>query len=155
MRALSLTLLLAALVGCRSPQEVVIMNYAQAGKLVPNYLRHPQQRKVGWVGPPPAAPTYLRRTSPDKEAILVGLTYLLGQDARLRVQPAITVSVDKKFILSDARGNYAQVVAPGRYTLRGGGVGLLWSVAKPLQVAQGDSIRIDFELLSDPRPIIN
>jgi hypothetical protein len=82
-------------------------------------------------------------------------TYLLGQDRHLLVQPGAIISVDKGYILSDAQGNYSQLVAPGRHALRGGGIGLLWSVAKPLKVAQGDSIRVDFELLSDLRPLIN
>jgi hypothetical protein len=155
MRVLSLVLLLATLVSCHSQQEIIILNYAQADKLVPAYLHHPSQRKVGWVGPPPAVLTYLRRTNPAKEAIIVGQVSLLGQDGRLLVQPAATISVDKKFTSSDAHGNYAQVVAPGRHTLRGGGIGLLWSVAKPLKVALGDSVEVDFELLSDPRPLID
>jgi hypothetical protein len=155
MRTLSLALLLAALVGCHSQREITILNYAQANKLVPNYLQCPSQRKVGWVGPPPAVPAYLRRTNPAKEAIIVGQVSLLGQDGRLLVQPAATISVDKNFTSSDAHGNYAQVVAPGRHTLRGGGIGLLWSVAKPLKVALGDSIKVDFELLSDSRPLID
>jgi hypothetical protein len=155
MRTLSLALLLAALVGCHSQREITILNYAQANKLVPNYLQCPSQRKVGWVGPPPAVPAYLRRTNPAKEAIIVGQVSLLGQDGRLLVQPAATISVDKNFTSSDAHGNYARVVAPGLHTLRGGGIGLLWSVAKPLKVALGDSIKVDFELLSDSRPLID
>jgi hypothetical protein len=155
MRTLSLALLLAALVGCHSQREITILNYAQANKLVPNYLQCPSQRKVGWVGPPPAVPAYLRRTNPAKEAIIVGQVSLLGQDGRLLVQPAATISVDEKFTSSNAHGNYARVVAPGLHTLRGGGIGLLWSVAKPLKVALGDSIKVDFELLSDSRPLID
>jgi hypothetical protein len=155
MRALGLASLLAALVSCHSQREVVIMNYSQADKLVPNYLRHPSQRQVGWVGPLPATSTYWRRTNAAKAAIIVGQVSLVGQDGRLLIQPAATIAIDKAFTSADAHGNYAQVVAPGRHVLRGGGIGLLWSVAKPLRVAQGDSIRIDFKLLSDSRPIID
>ena len=47
MRVLGFAVLLATLVGCHSQREIIILNYAQADKLVPNYLRHPSERKVG------------------------------------------------------------------------------------------------------------
>jgi hypothetical protein len=71
------------------------------------------------------------------------------------MQPGVIISVDKGYVLSDAQGNYSQLVALGRHTPRGRGIGLLWSVAKPLEVAQGDVIRIDSKLLSDSQPIID
>jgi hypothetical protein len=70
MRALGLGWLLVALVGCHSPQVIVITNYAQADKLVANYLRQPIQQKLAWIGLP-AAPTYLLHTGSLKESILV------------------------------------------------------------------------------------
>lgn len=39
--------------------------------------------------------------------------------------------------------------------MRVGWLGMLWSEAPPLEVRAGDSIRADFQLMPDPRPLID
>jgi hypothetical protein len=145
------------LASCQSHRPVLVENYAQAQKLVPLYERQYSQHKkiTPWVGPPPAPALRLQRTHPANSAWLLGHVALLLEDGKLLSQPGAVVVVDKQVITADKVGNYALEVPPGRYVLRGGGIGFLWSQAPPLQVAAGDSVRLDFQLLSDVRPIID
>jgi hypothetical protein len=145
------------LASCQSHRPVLIENYAQAQKLVPLYERQYSINKkpIPWVGPGPAPALRLRRAHPTSSALLLGHVALRLENGKLLSQPSAAVVIDKQIITADKAGNYAVELPPGRYTLRSGGVGFLWSQAPPLQVVAGDSVRLDFCLLSDVRPIID
>ena len=144
------------LVSCQSPRPLLIKNYEQAQKLVPQYARQygKKQKITAWVGPPPAPAIRLRRAKSASPALL-GHVDLVLENGQVMSQSAVTIVIDKQFITSDAAGNYAVALPPGQHTLRSGGIGFLWLQALRLQVAAGDSIQLDFHLLSDPRPLID
>ena len=143
------------LAGCQSQRPLLIENYAQAQKLVPQYERqYSQHRDTPWVGPPPVT-TRLPRRPAAKGAVLQGHVDLLLEDGKLLSQPAATIMLDKQVLTANNAGDYIVALRPGRHTLRGGGIGFLWSEAPTLQVAAGDSIRVDFRLLQDVRPLID
>jgi hypothetical protein len=145
------------LASCQSHRPLLIENYTQAQKLVPLYERQYSKNKkpVPWVGPWPAPALRLRRAHPASPALLLGHVALVLENGKLLSQPSATVLIDKQAITADEAGNYAVELPPGRHALRSGGVGFLWSQAPLLQVVAGDSIRLDFRLLADIRPIID
>lgn len=156
IRALTV-LLCGYLVSCQSPRPLLVENYGQAEKLVPRYERQYSKNKkpAPWLGPPPAPASRLRRTHPASPALLLGHVDLVLENGQAVSQPAATVVIDKQLLTTDAAGNYAVALPAGRHTLRSGGVGFLWSQALRLQVAVGDSVRLDFRLLPDMRPLID
>jgi hypothetical protein len=155
IRAFLLLLSGSYLAGCQSQRPLLIENYVQAQTLVPQYERqYSQHRFTPWVGPPPVA-TRLPRRPGARGAVLLGHVDLLLEDGKLLSQPAATIIVDKQVVAANGAGDYAIALLPGRHTLRGGGVGFLWSEAPTLQVTAGDSIRVDFRLLQDIRPLID
>ena len=145
------------LASCQSHRPLLIENYAQAQRLVPLYERQYGKNKKAtpWVGPRPAPALRLRRAHPTSSALLLGHVALVLENGKLLSQPGAAVVIDKQVVATDKAGNYVVELLPGRYVLRGGGIGFLWSQAPPLQVVAGDSVRLDFQLLSDVRPIIN
>jgi hypothetical protein len=142
-------------VSCQSHRPLLIESYAQAKKLIPQYERQYNKNKNAgpWVGPGPTPALRLRRAYPASPALLSGHVELLLEDGKVTSQTGAIVVVGKQIVMTDTAGNYAVELPPGRYTLRSGGVGFLWSLAPLLQVAAGDSIRLDFRLLSDVRPL--
>ena len=155
IRAFLLLLSGSYLAGCQGQRPLLIENYAQAQKLVPQYERqYSQHRDTPWVGPPPII-TRLPHRPGAKGAVLLGHVDLLLEDGKLLSQPAAIVMLDKQVLTTNSAGDYAIALLPGPHTLRGGGIGFLWSEAPTLQVAAGDSIRVDFRLLQDVRPLID
>lgn len=150
-------LLCSYLVSCQSQRPLLIESYEQAKKLVPQYECQygKNQKPTPWIGPPPAPAIRLRRANPASLALLLGHVDLVLENGQVVSQPAATVVIDNQLITSDAAGNYALALPPGQHTLRSGGIGFLWSQALPLQLAVGDSIRLNFRLLSDIRPLID
>ncbi|MFD1873940.1 carboxypeptidase-like regulatory domain-containing protein [Hymenobacter bucti] len=154
----TLILLLGSyLASCQSSRPLLIESYGQAQKLVPQYVRQhgKNQSSTPWLGPPPAPVQRYRRAHPASPAVLLGHVDLLLENGQVVRQPGALLVIDKQGIIANDAGDYAVELAAGQHTLRGGGVGFLWSQAPPLFVAVGDSIRVDFRLLSDPRPLIN
>lgn len=143
------------LASCQSHRPLLIENYAQARKLVPRYERQYGKNKktAPWLGPPPAPASYLRQAHVTGSALLLGHVEVLLEDGQLLSQPTAIVSVDNQIFFTDKAGNYAVALPPGRHTLRGGAVGFLLSQAPTLQFAAGDSVRLDFRLLAEVRPI--
>jgi hypothetical protein len=142
---------------CQSPRVVLVKNYEQAKKLVPQYERQysKNRRPTPWLGPPPAPVLRLRRTHSASLSVLLGHVDLVLENGKAISQPAAAVVIDEQIITADAAGNYILALPPGQHTVRSGGIGFLWSQALRLQVAVGDSIQLNFRLLSDPRPIID
>jgi hypothetical protein len=145
------------LASCQSHRPLLIESYAQAQKLVPLYERQYSRNKklTPWVGPVPPPALQLRRTHPAGPALLLGHVALVLENGKLLSQPGAIVIINKQALITDKAGNYTLELPPGRYALRSGGVGFLWSQAPLLRVAAGDSVRLDFRLLSDVRPLID
>jgi hypothetical protein len=138
-----------------------VLDYSQARKLSEEYSRRykPGQKPAYWVGPSTSY-TRLRRKDPAREAIITGHVDEREEDGTLRPMPGAFISIGKISIreshtFADEQGNYVRTLTPGRYPMRVGGIGLLWSEAPPLQVQMGDSIRANFQLLFDLRPLID
>ena len=153
---LALVFCMGELVGCRNQRMVHVLNFPQAKALGAEYLRRydKRQRPAYWVGPPPSC-VYLRRNNITREPIILGQVDELLENGALLPSPSAIIIIDKIHTSADEAGNYRRTVSPGAHTMRVGWPGLLWSVAPPLRVAQGDSIRINFKLMPDPRPTID
>lgn len=147
---------LSAFVGCRSWQTTRVLSYSQGEALSVDYVRHynPHRNQAKWVGPP-AAFTHYRRAHPTDAAIITGCVFRQEPVGEPIPLPGAIIKIDKAHIFADPAGNYVFVLAPGRHRIWGGGVGLLYSEALPLRVGSGDSIRINFHLLPDFRPLID
>ena len=154
---LGLFFCVCTLVGCHVPRTIHVTSYTQGKKLAAEYERYytPRQRATCWLGPPPASCTRLRRTNPTKQAVILGQVDEILENGGLIPAPVALIKIDQFRTSADAAGRYVQVVSPGRHTVQAGWIGLLWSKAPPLQIAQGDSVRIDFQLMPDFRPLID
>lgn len=58
-----------------------------------------------------------------------------------------------KRYVSDTAGKYVINLKPGRYTFQGQGYGYYWPTTKKIKISQGDSVRLDFFLKEDLRPL--
>ncbi|SNC65696.1 hypothetical protein SAMN06265337_1359 [Hymenobacter gelipurpurascens] len=149
-------ILCGCLVSCKGP--IVIQDCLQAQKLAADYAKSysPHHMQRGWYGPPPVVSPPLRRAHLQQQAILLGHVDRLGSDGTVSPQPGARVFARQQFTDTDSHGNYTLPLATGTYTLRCGAVGLLVPQEPvALHVRPGDSIRINFLLLVDPRPIIH
>lgn len=137
-------------------QTVQVLNYAQGRQLSETYLHNyaPHKKQAAWVGPSPAC-TYLRRTNPAREAIILGHVDVLEENGTLTARPAAAITLDEKTMFTDTNGNFAREVAAGRLAVWVTGVGFLRSVVPKLRVVRGDSIAIHFRTLPEFRPTIN
>jgi hypothetical protein len=159
MRSLTLGLfclgLAPYLAGCKAP--VLITDYQQAAPLVDEYVKkyHPNKSSRDWNGPPPVISPPLPRANRQQKAVLLGHVSRLEPDGTTSPQPGARILADKQFTDTDSQGNYTLPLATGFYTIRCGTVGLLIPQPATVHVRPGDSIRIDFRLLLDPRPIIH
>lgn len=116
--------------------------------------------KVGAMALPPEYElTRFRRKDTTKEPIVTGHIDML-QNGRLFPTEWVSVCVDQEcavkgaFPHSDPAGNYTRELPPGPHQLLATFIGLLPSVVK-LQLAQGDSVRLNFHLRADTRPTTN
>lgn len=143
------------LVGCRSQQPLIIENYAQANKLVAQYVRHyDAQSSVPWLGPPGTA-THLHRRHAGAEAVLRGQIQMLLTTGQEEPLPGALIIVDGKIVASvDQAGRYAVALTPGRHQVQAGTINFLKSKTLFLQVERGDSICLNVRLLQDLRPIL-
>ncbi|SFP87378.1 carboxypeptidase-like regulatory domain-containing protein [Hymenobacter arizonensis] len=141
------------IIGCRQ-QPTQILTYAQGKRLSAEYLSNhkPGKAPAYWVGP---STTYihLRQVKPAKDAIIVGHVDVQEENGTMRPWPSAIISIDQKHTFANENGDYARVISPGLHTMRVGWIGMLWSEAPPLRVQAGDSIRVDFQLLPEFRPL--
>ena len=66
--------------------------------------------------------------------------------------PSAVLSLDEKLAYADEAGNYRLVLEPGEHHFMAGQIGIHQS-RLTLMVAQGDSVRINFHLRPDLRPL--
>ena len=97
--------------------------------------------------------TRLRRKKPYSACYVFGCIYQRGPTGAY--QPiGGCVMVDKEVILcTGSDGCYGCFVTPGQHQLQGSYLGSLLVRVNHLELQQGDSIRVDFHLQDDPRPI--
>ena len=106
------------------------------------------------VGPSPPREQEIMRfrsTNPTKGPVLFGQVNLIDGTNTYILASAI-VSLDKKVSFATAEGSYFLTVPPGSHQMMTGQVGVLHSVLT-LHLKQGDSIRVNFHLRPDRRPL--
>jgi hypothetical protein len=149
---LGLTICLA---GCKAP--IIVSDYAQAQLLADDYTKHytPNKKTRGWYGPAPAI-SPLRRIHPQQPAIVVGHVVRLEADATTTPQPGASVILKyKELAATDENGAYVLSLPPGTHTVTAGAIGFLKSKPISFKLQAGDSIQLNFRLMSDLRPIIH
>lgn len=148
-------ILQGSLVGCRS---LVLNDYKQAQLLADAYTRHykPNQKNRTWYGPAPALYSPRRRIHPQQPAILVGHVVRLEADGTTAPQPGALIILKQKALAdTDESGTYVLSLPPGTHTVNAGAIGFLTSKPISIKVREGDSIRLNFPLMPDLRPIIH
>lgn len=89
--------------------------------------------------------------NPAAEPVLFGQVKVLDKAGPYTLSTAI-ISLDEKLTFADAAGNYRLVLTPGKHQLMTGQIGIYQS-RLTIAVALGDSVRIDFHLRPDQRPL--
>jgi hypothetical protein len=105
--------------------------------------------------------TRFKRHDPASAPLILGAIDQRQSDGS-RYPPAIArgiqnfavLAIDGVLFNSQPDGTYSRTLAPGRHQLRVGLPGLV-RVDIPLRVHPGDSVRLNFHLRADSRPIIN
>lgn len=146
----------SGLAGCQPPLS--ISSYPQAQRLADEYTKQykPNQKTKAWYGPAPAMPSPLRRIHSQQPAILVGHVVRLDPDGTTVPQPGASIILKyKELAATDETGTYVLPLPPGRHVITAGAIGFLKSKPTAIEVRAGDSIRLDFRLLPDLRPIIH
>lgn len=98
--------------------------------------------------------THFRRADPSKEAILFGHIDLLSSKSKKSPLPAAIISLDEKLSFANDTGDYSLALPQGVHQFMTEQIGVYQS-RLVLKIDRGDSIRINFNLRPDLRPIIN
>ncbi|WP_310394166.1 hypothetical protein [Hymenobacter sp.] len=95
--------------------------------------------------------TRFRRTDPAKEPVVFGRVLVLDK-THTYPQAAAIVSLDDSISFANEAGEYRLIVSPGAHRFLTGQIGILPSQLT-LEVERGDSVRINFHLRPDLRPL--
>ncbi len=109
----------------------------------------------GLVGPAPQETqeiTRFRSKDPTTAPVVLGRVYLLDQ-GRVEALPAAIIAIDDSIFFANEAGDYCRRLQPGRYRFLTGQIGIYPSRIQRLRVELGDSVRIDFHLRPDLRPL--
>jgi hypothetical protein len=106
------------------------------------------------VGPSPPREQEIvrfRSKDPTKEPIVFGQIKVVDE-TDVYVLSAAILSLDENITFADKSGNYRFILKPGIHHFMTGQIGIYQS-RLTLNVEKGDSIRINFHLKPDPRPL--
>jgi hypothetical protein len=141
------------LISCR-PTVVLTREDVDPAKLEKKQMHRILRRSTVTLGPPPISCIRLRRTDSTREALACGRISSLESNGFSRPFPgAISWSGQQTYVITDANSYYVLPLTPGKHALQAGAIGFLISAPLPLTIEQGDSIIINYELLSDFRPL--
>lgn len=107
------------------------------------------------VGPaPPREQEIMRFRSTDstKEPTVFGRIRVMDKEAGTYALSSAILSLDKKISYADETGDYRLILEPGMHQFMTGQIGIHQS-RLILQVVRGDSVRINFNLRPDLRPL--
>jgi hypothetical protein len=109
----------------------------------------------GLVGPAPHETqdiTRFRSKDATKAPVVLGRVYLVDQ-GRVQALPAAIIALDDSISFTNESGDYRRRLQPGNHRFLAGQIGLYPSLIQRLRVDLGDSVRIDFHLRPDLRPL--
>lgn len=93
----------------------------------------------------------LKSSSVDKKPVIHG--YIYSENTREPIGIGYLRLDGEKRYKTDKSGTYNINIEPGKHKFEGQGYGYYWPSTKKIKVSQGDSIRIDFFLKEDVRPL--
>jgi len=97
---------------------------------------------------------YYRQRNPTKSPIVFGQVAVIHSNTETHPVSSAIISVDKRITLANKNGEYNLNLSSGIHSLVAGQIGFYKS-SKILTLSNGDSIKLNFHLNYDSRPITN
>jgi hypothetical protein len=110
-----------------------------------------QQAAVIPSPPPEQEVVYFHRANHTEPAIILGRVGVLHSGAEILPVSSAIIAVDNEISLANGNGNYSLVLPAGNHSLTVGQIGFYKS-KRIIDVSQGDSIILNFNLHYDLRP---
>lgn len=96
--------------------------------------------------------TRFRVKDSTKAPVVLGRVYLVDQ-GRVQALYSAIIAIDDSISFTNEAGDYRRLLKPGSYRFLAGQIGLYPSLIQRLRVEPGDSVRINFHLRPDLRPL--